>query len=208
MKTFEIKAHKRADLGKKGTKKLRAENNVPCVMYGGKENVQFYAHENDFRKMVYSDQVFLINLDVDGTKYQAVMKELQFHPVTDKVLHIDFIEVSDDKPTIVSLPIALEGSSVGILAGGKLRIKKRYLKAKGLIANLPEVLNIDITALKIGDVIKVSDLSYDNIELLDPAQAMVVGIATSRLAKADDAAVVDEEGDEEGGEEAAETAAE
>lgn len=212
MKTFEINAHKRAEHGKKSTKKLRAESQIPCIMYGGKENVQFYAHENEFRKMVYSDQVFLIELDIDGAKYKAVMKELQFHPVTDKVLHIDFIEVIDGKKTTVELPVRLQGTSAGILAGGKLRLKKRYLKVKGLVTDMPEVLTIDITNLVIGSVIKVSDLSYDNLEILDPAQAMVVGIVTSRLAKGselgDDEAEGDEESGEEGGEESTEAAAE
>ena len=214
MKTFNIKAQKRTELGKKSTKKLRAEDQVPCVMYGGKENVQFFAHENEFRKLVYTDQVYLVVIEVDFTTHNAVMKEIQFHPVTDKILHIDFIEVIDGKPAIVELPILLEGTSVGILAGGKLRLKKRYLRVKGLVADLPELLKVDITNLNIGSVIKVSDLSYDNLELLDPAQAMVVGVVTSRLAKTEEeeaeeaAAEAEEAAAAEGGDEATEAAAE
>ncbi|HBH48266.1 MAG TPA: 50S ribosomal protein L25 [Bacteroidales bacterium] len=210
MKTFSISTKKRTDLGKKSTKELRAQDMIPCVMYGGEENVEFYAHVNDFRKLIYTPEVFLVDVDVDGKKYKAVMKEIQFHPVTDKVLHIDFIQVFDDKPAVVALPIELTGNSAGILAGGKLRLKKRYLITKGLVKDMPEKLVIDITDLNIGSVIKVSDLSFDNLELLDPAQAMVVGIVTSRLAKTDAEELEEgEEGEEAGeegsGEESAET---
>jgi large subunit ribosomal protein L25 len=207
MKTFSIVTKKRTDVGKKSTKNLRAQDMIPCVMYGGEENVQFYAPENDFRKMIYTNEVFLIDLDVEGKKYQAVMKELQFHPVTDKVLHIDFIQVFDDKPAVVNLPVELTGTSAGILAGGKLRLKKRYLSVKGLVKDMPETLVIDITQLNIGSVVKVSDLNFENLEILDPAQAMVVGIVTSRLAKAGAAEGV-EEGAEEGAGEGAEEASE
>lgn len=196
MKTFTLKAEKRESLGKKSTQALRKQNHVPCVMYGGEEIIHFHAHDNELKKLIYTDQVYLVEIQVDGKTYQATMKDLQFHPVTDKTLHIDFVQVFDDKPAIVSLPINLHGTSEGILAGGKLRIKKRYLKVKGLAKDMPEVLDIDIKTLKIGDSFKVGELSYENLELLDPAQAMVVGIATSRLA-AKTSGVVEEEGEGE-----------
>ena len=211
MKTFSISTKKRTELGKKSTKQLRAEEQIPCVMYGGEETLQFHAHENDFRKLIYSSEVFVIDLDIEGKKYKAVMKEIQFHPVTDKVLHIDFIEVSDSKPAIVSLPVKLFGSSEGILAGGKLRLKKRYISVKGLVKDMPELLEIDITPLKIGDVIKVSDLNFKNLDLLDPAQSMVVGVVTSRVAAKDELpedSIEGAEGEEASGEESTETAAE
>jgi large subunit ribosomal protein L25 len=198
MKNFSITTKARTGLGKKSTKQLRAQDLIPCVMYGGEEILQFYAHENDFRKLVYSSEVFLIDLDVDGKKYKAVMKELQFHPVTDKVMHIDFIQIFDDKPAVVSLPIKLTGNSVGILAGGKLRLKKRYLKIKGLVKDMPEELEIDITKVNIGGVIKVSDLKFAKLEILDPAQAMIVGIVTSRVATKDDDVDSEEEESKEG----------
>ncbi len=204
MKTFKLSVKKRTDLGKKGTQALRKSENVPCVMYGGEEVVHFYAPENDFSKLIYTNDVLLVEIDVEGTAYKAVIQDIQFHPVTDKILHIDFVQVFDDKPTVVSLPIKLTGNSKGIIAGGKLRLKKRYLKVKGLASDLPEVLVIDITNLKIGGVIKVSDLKYDNIELLDASQAMVVGIVTSRLAKSGGADMDEEEESSEEGEAAAE----
>lgn len=182
MKTFTIISKKRTDLGKASTKTLRSQGLIPCVMYGGEETIHFTADEAEVKKLIYSSEVFLIELDLDGKKYKAVMHELQFHPVTDKVLHIDFIQVFADRPAVVSLPIRLTGSSKGILAGGKLRLKKRYLKVQGLINNLPEELVIDITELKIGEVIKVSNLKFDKLEILEPGQSMVVGIVTSRVA--------------------------
>jgi len=202
MKTFSIVTKKRTDLGKKSTKKLREEKQIPCVMYGGEEILHFYAHENDFRHLIYTDQVFLLDIDIDGKKYKAVLKEYQFHPVTDKVIHIDFVQVIDNKPTTVSLPVKLTGTSVGILAGGKLRLRKRYLSVKGLINDIPEQLDVNITKLKIGDVIKVSELSYNNIELVDQPSSMVVGVAASRLtAKGGAGQVVALDEDEEATEE-------
>jgi large subunit ribosomal protein L25 len=182
MKTLSIVTKKRTELGKKSTKALRKDGQVPCVIYGGEEIIHFYAPENDFRHLIYTDQVYLIELDIDGKKIKAVLKDLQFHPVTDKVLHIDFVEVIDSVPTTFSLPVKLVGKSIGIIAGGKLRLRRRYLKVKGLVQNMPELIEIDITKLKIGGVIKVSDIKIDKIELLDAAQSMVVGIVSSRIA--------------------------
>lgn len=203
MKTIAIQAHARKELGKKSTKAIRANQQVPCVMYGGEENIHFFAHENTFKKIVFTNQVFLVELDVDGKAYKAVMKDIQFHPVSDEIIHIDFVQVFDDKPATVALPIVLTGNSKGIRAGGKLRQARRYLKVKGLIADIPEVLSIDITKVGIGGVIKVSNLKYPNLELLDPAQAMVVGVVASRLSAKGGTA--DEEDEEETSGEATET---
>jgi large subunit ribosomal protein L25 len=183
MKSIEINGELRQSTGKKQSINLRNQGLVPCVMYGGEENIHFAAKMNDFRHIVYTHDIYVILLDFDGKKYKAILKDIQFHPVTDEVLHMDFIQVFDDKPAIVLLPIAITGNSVGIRAGGKLRQRRRYLKVKGLIADLPETLSIDITELEIGKYIKVSDLKYDKLELLDPGRAMVVGVSTSRVAK-------------------------
>lgn len=182
MKKLSIKVQKRKELGKKNSKLLRTQEQVPCVMYGGEEIIHFYAHTNDFKKLIYTDQIYLVELDVEGKILQAVLKDIQFHPVTDEIIHIDFVQVFENKPAVVSLPIKLTGTSVGILAGGKLRQRRRSIKVKGLVKDVPEVLEISITKLNIGGVIKIGDLSYQNLEILDPAQAMVVGIVSSRLA--------------------------
>lgn len=191
MKTLDISVKKRTELGKKSSKKLRAEENVPCVMYGGGETIHFYAHENSFRNLIYTHHVYMVNFDIDGKPRKAILKEIQFHPVTDKILHIDFIEVFDNKIAVVNIPIELTGNSVGIRNGGKLRQRRRLLKAKGLITQLPDVLEIDISELNIGESFKVRDLKYENLELLDPPQAMVVGVISSRIAAKGMAEVVE-----------------
>jgi large subunit ribosomal protein L25 len=208
MKTFALKAEKRDSLGKKSTRTLRKQNHVPCVMYGGEEINHFHVHENAVKKLIYTDQVYLVEIEIAGKTYKSVMHELQFHPVTDKTLHIDFVQVFEDKPSVVSLPINLTGTSKGIIAGGKLRLKKRYLKVKGLVKDMPETLNIDISPLQIGDSLKVGDLKYENLELLEPAQAMVVGIASSRLAAKSEEEIAIEEAAEEAAAETAAAAAE
>jgi len=200
MKTLTISVKKRADLGKKSTKELRKDDNVPCVMYGGTEVLHFYAHENDFRHLVYSPDVFIVELDIEGTTKKAIMQELQFHPVTDKINHIDFVEVADDKAVIINIPIEFQGNAIGLMEGGKQRIKRRTLKVKGLAANLPEKLIIDITEVNIGNVIKIGDLDYPNLEILDPSRSMVYAIVSSRIAMkgmtVEDPDAVVEEGEE------------
>jgi large subunit ribosomal protein L25 len=183
MKSLEINASLRKGTGKKQTEELRKNGMVPCVMYGGKEVVHFAAPDNDFRHLIYTNHVYLVKLSIDGKSYQAVLKDAQFHPVTDKLSHIDFVEVTDNKMVIVSLPVIITGNAAGVKAGGKMRQKRRYLKVKGLIKDFPETLVIDITNLNIGDAINVGDLKYDNLELLDPKRSMVVGVTTSRIAK-------------------------
>lgn len=205
MKTISISVKKRADLGKKATRDLRKDANVPCVMYGGKEVLHFYAHENEFLNLVYSPNVYIVNIDIEGEKRKAVMQELQFHPVTDKIIHIDFVEVFDDRPVTISIPIKLTGAAIGIKEGGKPRQKRRSLKVKGLPGDLPDFLEIDITNVKIGDVLKVGDLSYPKLEVLDPERSMVYAIVSSRVALAgmtveDPDAVAAEAEGEEGGE--------
>lgn len=182
MKSIDLKASLRKSLGKKDAQNLRKTGQVPCVLYGGSENIHFYAHENTFKNLVYTHNVYLINLDIEGNKRLAIMKEIQFHPVTDKIIHIDFQEVFSDKLTVVNLPVDLVGNSVGIKAGGKLRQRKRYLKVKGLLENMPDSLVVDITDLDIGQSILASDVQYDKLEILEPLYTLVVGVVSSRVA--------------------------
>ncbi|MBN2610324.1 MAG: 50S ribosomal protein L25/general stress protein Ctc [Bacteroidales bacterium] len=204
MRTLDISVKKRTNLGKKSTKSLRSEGNVPCVMYGGGDTLHFYAHENSFRNLIYTHHVHMVNFDIEGDHHKAIIKEIQFHPVTDKVQHIDFIEISDNKPAVVDIPIEIKGNSIGIRNGGKLRQRRRLLKVKGLVSQMPDVLEIDISELNIGHSLKVKDLKYDNLELLDPQQSMVVGVISSRLAAKGMAAPVEAaaEGEKAEGEEA------
>jgi large subunit ribosomal protein L25 len=192
MKTIEIKGSFRTELGKKSSKELRKSGNVPCVIYGKEKNIHFFAHENSFKNLVYTPSAHLVKLNIDDKEYKAVLKDMQFHPVKDNILHADFIEIHDNKPVVINIPIKVSGDSVGIIAGGKLSIKRRTLKVKGLADDLPEALPINITELKIHEGIKVGELSYDKIELLDPKKSMVLTIATSRVAQKTDEEVLAE----------------
>jgi large subunit ribosomal protein L25 len=183
MKTIEINGSVRKELGKKSSKELRKANNVPCVIYGGKENIHFYTHENNFKNIVYTADAHLVNLKLEGKEYSLVLKDIQFHPVSDRILHVDFTEVAVNKPVTIAIPIKVSGTSVGVLAGGKLRIRRRSLLVRGLPVDIPEFLPIDITDIKIHQSIKIGDLTFDKIELLDPKGSMVLIVATSRVAQ-------------------------
>lgn len=194
MKTFELKASLRKDTGKKESKNLRKQELVPCVVYGGEKIVHFAVIEKDFKNLIYTPDVFLVKLDIDGEKYDAVIQDIQFHPVSDRILHVDFSQVIDGKAVTINLPIELTGNSQGMLDGGKLRQRRRSLKVRGLAEHMPDYLKVDITSLDIGDSMKVGDLEYENLEVLDPQRAMVVGVVSSRLiAKGMQEAVVEEE---------------
>jgi large subunit ribosomal protein L25 len=182
MKTIEIKGSFRTELGKKSSRDIRKSGSVPCVIYGMGQNVHFHAPELAFKNLIYTPEAHLVELNIENEIHKAVLKDVQYHPVSDKILHADFIEVADDKPVTINIPIKVSGDSVGVIAGGKLTIKKRSLKVKGLPKDLPEHLHIDITNLKIHDSVKVGDMSFDKIELLDNRKLMVLTIATSRVA--------------------------
>jgi len=192
MKTIEINGTFRTELGKKSSKQLRKSGNVPCVIYGKEKNIHFQAHENSFKNLVYTPNAHLVKLVIEDKEFHVVLKDMQFHPVKDNILHADFIEIFDNKPVTINIPIKVSGDSEGVLAGGKLSIKRRTLKVKGFAKDLPESLPIDITNLKIHEGLKVGDLAYDKIELLDPKKSMVLTIATSRVALKTDAEVAAE----------------
>jgi large subunit ribosomal protein L25 len=192
MKTIEIKGSFRTELGKKSSKEIRKTGNVPCVIYGKEKNIHFHAHENSFKNLVYTHEAHLVKLIIEDKEYNVVLKDMQFHPVKDNILHADFIEIHDNKPVVINIPVKVTGDSVGVIAGGKLSIKRRSLKVKGFANDLPEALPIDITDLKIHEGVKVGELSFDKIELLDPKKSMVLTIATSRVAQKTDEEVLAE----------------
>jgi large subunit ribosomal protein L25 len=183
MKTFELKGTVRTDLGKKATKAERVSENVPCVLYGGAANVHFTTTVSDLRKLVYSPEVFVVDLDVDGAKCKAIMKALQFHPVTDKVLHIDFLELNATKPVVVEIPVKLEGLAEGVKAGGKLALEMRKLKVKGLYTQIPECIVIDVAALGLGKSIQVAAVAVENLEILNAKNAVVCQVKLTRAAR-------------------------
>lgn len=180
MKTIEIKGEVRKNLGKKETEKLRKQGMVPGVLYGGSETVHFYVPEGNLRHLVYTPNVYIVDLSIDNRNTKAILQDIQFHPVTDSILHVDFKEVFDDKPVVMRIPIKLTGSSIGVRAGGKLKQSVRNLKVKGLIKYLPDHLTIDISELNIGKSIRVGDLSFENIELLDNKRLQVVSVQITR----------------------------
>jgi len=191
MKTLAISVKERENVGKSNSRALRNQGNVPCVLYGGEKQVTFYAHENDFRKLVYTPDVFVVELDIDGNKVNAIMQDIQFHPVTEKILHIDFLQVFDDKPITVSIPVILNGLAIGVRNGGNLMFRRPKIITKGLMANLPDAITLDIEHLKIGQFIYIKDLDIDGCEFLAPDNAVVVGVKTAR------AAIEEEEEEEE-----------
>ena len=201
MKTLAISVKARPQVGKSSTRALRNQGNVPCVLYGGEKQVTFYAHENDFRKLVYTPDTFVVELDIEGSKTKAVMQDIQFHPVTDKILHIDFLEVFDNKPVTVSLPVILQGIALGVRNGGNLLFRRPKIITKGLISNLPDSISINVEDLAIGMFIYIKDISIDGCEFLAPPNSVVVGVKTARTAILE---TVDNE-DDEGSTEESET---
>jgi len=197
MKSLAISVKERQDVGKTNTRALRNQGNVPCVLYGGEKQVCFYTHENDFRKLVYTPDVFIVELNVDGEVKKAIMKDIQFHPVTDKILHIDFLEVFDDKDVTVSVPVILNGLAIGVRNGGNLMFRRRKIITRGLATNLPDAIEIDIESLNIGQFVYIKDLNVDGCEFLAPDNSVVVGVKTARAAIEDELAEAEEEEEEE-----------
>ncbi len=173
------------------------------MIYGGKEQIHFAVNYLDFKKLVFSPEVYLVNIEIDGNKYQSILQDVQYHPVTDKVLHADFLEISDNKPIIVGLPIRFVGVSPGVLAGGQM-IKKMYrIKVKGLVNDMPEFIEVDISKLVIGGSVKIRDMKVDKLTFLDPPNSVVVRVKMARAASLDlGEEEEEEEGEEGGGEEA------
>ena len=182
MKTLAISVKERQNVGKTSTRALRNQGNVPCVLYGGEKQVTFYAHENDFRKLVYTPNTFVVELNINGSKTKAIMQDIQFHPVTDKILHIDFLEVFDGKPITVPLPVILEGVAIGVKNGGNLMFRIPKIVSKGLVANLPEAITINIEHLSIGMFISIKDIAVKGVEFLAPPNSVVVAVKTARAA--------------------------
>ncbi len=185
MKTFDLKGSLRSNenLGKKATKAIRANEMIPCVLYGGSENVNFQVSVADVRKLIYTPNIYLVNLSVEGKSYMAIMKELQFHPVKDNVLHIDFLQVFEDKDIVMEVPLKVEGLAEGVRMGGKLSQEMRKLRVKGNYKNIPEFLTVNVENLGLGKTIQVGALSYDNLKLLNASNNVVVAVKATRASR-------------------------
>jgi large subunit ribosomal protein L25 len=199
MKTIEISGNLRNDLGKKHAKSARREGQVPCVLYGIENPIHFQVDERSFKHLIYSPEAKLVQLNVDGNKHEAVMKEVQFHPVTDKIVHVDFLKTESDKVVAIQIPVKPVGTSIGVLRGGMLAVSKRKLTVKGVPTSLPEEIEINITKLKIGDKLRVKDLKTEGLQFTDPPSTLVIAVKSTRAAlstttddeEADDAAVTE-----------------
>ena len=183
MKTFELNGTVRADLGKKATKADRVSENVPCVLYGVGGNVHFTATNSELRKLIYTPEVFIVALNIDGKKTKAIMKALQFHPVSDNVLHIDFFQVTEDKAVVIELPVKLEGLAEGVKAGGKLSLEMRKLKVKGLYTQFPENIVINVSDLGLGKSVQVAKVSVDKLAILNNKNSVVAQVKLTRAAR-------------------------
>ncbi len=185
MKTFDLKGEVRDDFGKKAARAYRSEGLIPCVIYGGheKENLNFVVKNSDVRNLVYTPEVFLVNLDLGKKKLQAIVKEIQFHPVKDTILHIDFLNVFENAPVIIEIPVRLEGLAAGVRAGGKLSLDIRKLKVKGLPSNLPEELVVNVEKLELGKSIQVGNLAFEGLEILNAKNAVVCRVQLTRAAR-------------------------
>ena len=212
MKTFQLSAKPRTEIGKKAAKGLRKEGFIPVVMNGGEvvelpyngkleagqEVIETVNNKgilvtnlkvtvDDVRKLIYTPDVFAIELDIEGTKKMAVLKEVQFHPVKEEILHIDLLEVSEDKPVTIEVPVKIEGHAVGVKAGGKLNLSMKKIKVKAVYTNIPERVVVNVDALELGKTIQIGDLHYDGLELINAKNAVVCAVQLTRAARGNQA---------------------
>jgi large subunit ribosomal protein L25 len=187
MKSVSISALKRVDLGKKEAKLSRAAGNVPCVVYGGKTIQHFTVKENALNNLVYTPKVYSVAIDIEGTLINALIKDVQFHPVTDRILHVDFIELVPGQEVNTKIPVVFNGNAIGVMNGGKLRKTLRKLSVRAIPENLPDNVTLEISKMKIGEKIYVRDVEATNFDILTAATAVIVSVKTARGAEEEEA---------------------
>jgi len=180
MKSVSISGSSRANVGKKDAKAARAAGQIPCVLYGGTEQVHFQAEEKAFKSLIYTPEVKLADLTIDGRTYKAALKEVQYHPINDRILHVDFLQLFPDKPLTIEIPVKITGNSPGVKSGGKLVTKFRKLKVRGMVDALPEFIEVSIDKLDIGQDIRVKEIAVNGLTMLNTPTSVVVGIKTTR----------------------------
>lgn len=187
MKEIEVKGQKRTDLGKKAAKAMRKENLIPCNLYGEAKNadgapeaMSIACPMSELRKIVYTPHIYVIKLVIDGEERTAILKELQFHPVTDALLHVDFYEVNDQKPITIGIPVKLNGLAQGVRDGGRMNLSIRKINVTAKYQDIPEHLDIDVTSLTIGKSIKVGDLHFEGLEMATSKNVVVCSIKATR----------------------------
>ncbi|MBE9487629.1 MAG: 50S ribosomal protein L25/general stress protein Ctc [Bacteroidetes bacterium] len=185
MKTIDFKAINRTESGKKAAKAARRNKLVPCVIYGGGDNVHFSVSEKEIRAILYTPNSYIINFDIEGKKETVVMREVQYHPVFDQILHIDFYRVQEGKPVIVNVPIELTGVSAGVKEGGKIFLSARKVKICGLVEKLPDSVKVDVTDVKLGGSVFVGHLSSEDYSFVTPASTAICSVQMTRAARGD-----------------------
>lgn len=188
MKTLTLTATTRAEFGKKAAKAARREGLVPCVIYGGAENVNFFVAEKDLKPLIYTPNSYIVEIDIEGKKETAVLREAQFHPVREQILHIDFYRVQEGKPVNIALPVRLTGSAEGVKVGGKLMLSVRKLVVSAPLDKLPDEIIVDVTPLKVGQTIFVGDLNIDGVKFISPATQAVCAVRVTRASREGEAA--------------------
>jgi large subunit ribosomal protein L25 len=197
MKSITIQGQKRESVGKKSTQALRDAELVPCVVYGGEQPINFSTPEKSFKSLVYTPDAHTVVIELEGKKIDAVLQDIQFHPITDKILHVDFYQLSADKPVVMEVPVRITGRAKGVVAGGVLRQSFRKLKIKALPANLPDEIVVDVTPLRIGNKLYVGSIKNEAYTFLHPDNAVVAAVKMSRNAMKNAGAVVEDDDDEE-----------
>ncbi len=198
MKIVSMSGSPRENVGKKDAKKMRKAGLIPSVIYGGKEQHHIAVPAKDFKHLVFSPDIAFVNIDVEGTVYKAILQDIQYHPVTDNIMHADFLELVEGKQIVMGVPVKTTGTAPGILAGGKLQTKLRKIKIKALPEDMPESVTLDISELNIGNGIKVKEIEVPNASLLDAPNAVVVAVKVTRAAASAGMLEDGEEGAEEG----------
>ena len=183
MKTISLKAVARAEYGKKAAKAARREGLVPCNLYGGGENVTFLVSEKELKALIYTPSSYIVEVELDGKVEKAVMREVQFHPIREQILHIDFYRVQEGKPVSIAVPVRLTGNAEGVKIGGKLALSARKLVVKGMLENLPDELVVDVTPLKVGQTIFVGDLQFEGLQFVSPATQAVCAVRVTRASR-------------------------
>ena len=192
MKTITIEGHLRTDHGKKAARQIRSQENVPAVIYGGAQEVNFYASAKAFKPLVYTGEFQIAEVTVDGKKYRCILKDLQFDKVTDALIHLDLLELVDDKKVVATLPLKFVGTSVGVKEGGKLVIKIKSLKVKALPKDLVETINVDITSLALNGNIRVEDVKASGLEIMNSPRIPIASVVMTRQLKQEEATAAKE----------------
>ena len=181
MKSVSLNGIARVNLGKKFSKDLRKNGNIPCVIYSkGKEALHITLKNNELRKIIYNPSVFVLNIKVDENEYNTIIRDAQFHPVSDNILHVDFLQLSENELVSLNIPVELTGNSIGVRNGGQLNLVMRKLLIKSLPKNLPDTIEIDITKLRIGQSIRIEDIKNENYDFIQPESAVIVSVKTAR----------------------------